>query len=295
MKFKVRHLTRYTYDAAVSDCQNTAVLLPRASRWQQVQRAALSVVPEPNWAQERSDWVGNRIVDFSVETLHEALEVVADSAVEVIVPSLPLWDDTPSWERVAAYQDAQELLDIYRLPSALVPEATEAMRAYAASSFAPDRPVISAVMDLTSRLFNDFAYVPGSTEVSTPVSEMFQSRMGVCQDFAHLGLTLLRALGLPTRYVSGYLETQPPEGQPRLVGADASHAWFSVFVQGLGWVDFDPTNNQMPSDRHITVAWGRDYADVVPVKGFTAGGGNQRLHVAVDVVADEESRQQSWF
>lgn len=295
MKFKVRHLTRYSYDAAVSDCQNTAVLLPRASRWQQVQRASLSVSPEPNWLQERTDWFGNRVVDFSVETLHDALEVIADSAVELIVPSLPLWDETPPWESVAVHVDAHEQLDIYRLPSALAPVAVGDMRDYAARSFARERSIISAVMDLTSRLYHDFSYVPGSTEVSTPVHQVFASRMGVCQDFAHLALSMLRGMGLPVRYVSGYLETQPPEGQPRLIGADASHAWFSVFVQGLGWVDFDPTNNQMPSDRHITVAWGRDYADVVPVKGFTAGGGNQRLHVAVDVVAHDDNPQHSWF
>lgn len=127
------------------------------------------------------------------------------------------------------------------------------------------------------------------------MSEVFAHRRGVCQDFAHLGLTILRGLGLPARYVSGYLETQPPEGQPRLIGADASHAWFAVYVPRLGWVDFDPTNNQMPTDRHITIGWGRDYADVVPLKGFTSGGGSQRLHVAVDVVAQENGPQSPWL
>ena len=160
-----------------------------------------------------------------------------------------------------------------------VPELTK----YAALSFTKNRPLIEAVSDLTQRIHNDFEYVPGFTTISTPLSDVFKHRKGVCQDFAHLAIGCLRAMGLAVRYVSGYLETFPSTGKEHLIGADASHAWFSVYLPNHGWIDFDPTNNLMPDDRHITVAWGRDFADVTPLKGVVMGGGQHMLTVSVTV------------
>lgn len=282
MKFHVRHVTRYQYAMAVSDGQSSSVLLPRQTPWQSVERADLWVSPEYRWIRESLDWFGNRRHEFAVESIHDYLEVAAESRVEVIEPTHGPLNASPNWEDACA---GDGLLMPYRLPSLMVPPCDGDMWSYAQESFQPGRPILEATMELTQRIFADFSYTQGVTEVTTPVREVFQSRQGVCQDFAHLQLALMRGQGLACRYVSGYLETQPPEGQPRLIGADASHAWIAVQVPGIGWVDFDPTNNQMPSDRHITVGWGRDYADVVPVKGFTSGGGEQSLQVSVDVRA----------
>jgi transglutaminase-like putative cysteine protease len=164
---------------------------------------------------------------------------------------------------------------------------TKALADYAAPSFSPGRPWLAAVLDLTARVFSQFQYDPTATTVNTPVAQVLQNRRGVCQDFAHLQIGCLRSLGLPARYVSGYLLTAPPAGQQRLVGADASHAWLSAFCPELGWIDFDPTNNQIPTTKHITLAWGRDYSDVCPIKGVLVGGGQHRMRVAVDVVPVE--------
>ena len=292
MKFRVRHLTRYQYSMAVSDGQSSTVLLPRTTPWQRVERAEIQVSPEPRWQRERADWFGNRRYDFAVESIHDFLQVVAESRVEVIPPLLPEPDATPAWEHAL---QGDPLLTPYRLPSHWVPTVSAEMKAYVEQSFTPGRSIMTAALELTQRIYADFSYMPGVTDISTPAREVFQSRAGVCQDFAHLQLALLRSLGLACRYVSGYIETQPPEGQARLVGADASHAWISLYVPGTGWVDFDPTNNQIPSDRHIIVAWGRDYADVVPVKGYTSGGGAQTLQVSVDVSADQEGPEQRWL
>lgn len=289
MKFHIRHLTRYQYSSAVSDGQSSTVLLPRNTPWQSVERSELVVTPSCRWIRERSDWFGNRRHDFAVESVHDYLEVLAESRVEVSAPMHAPLHHSPAWESAAT---GDPLLMPYRLSSAMVPDCDSAMWAYAGQSFLPGRPILEAVMELTQRIFTDFQYSPGVTDITTPVRQVFESRTGVCQDFAQLQLALMRSHGLACRYVSGYLETQPQPGHPRLIGADASHAWVAVQVPGLGWVDFDPTNNQMPTDRHITIAWGRDYADVVPVKGFTNGGGSQSLLVSVDVRAIEDDPSQ---
>jgi transglutaminase-like putative cysteine protease len=161
---------------------------------------------------------------------------------------------------------------------------------YARTSFVADRPLVEAALDLTQRIHADFVYDATATTVSTPVEEVFQARRGVCQDLAHVEIACLRALGLSARYVSGYLRTYPPAGQPRLTGADASHAWLSVFGGALGWIDIDPTNNSLPGDEHITVAWGRDYSDVSPVSGMFMGGGQHAMNVSVDVEPLQETR-----
>ena len=188
------------------------------------------------------------------------------------------------WETVHEQLAAYEALDAYELvfESPYV-VGDDAIRDYALQSFAPGRPILAAAMDLTSRIFREFQYRGGVSDVSTPVRDVFAMRQGVCQDFAHLMIACVRSLGLAARYVSGYLLTRPPEGKEKLVGSDASHAWVSVFAGDAGWVDFDPTNNVIPGVEHITFAWGRDYGDVSPINGFIVGGGTHQVSVAVDV------------
>jgi transglutaminase-like putative cysteine protease len=239
------------------------------------------------------DSFGNTTAYFEIEGKHEALEVTARSLVEVFPTQHPDARSTPPWERV---RDACQLEKLtpgseagaFRFGSPMVPLGRE-FTDYAEAEFSPGRPVLEAVLGLTNRIFRDFKFDPRATEVSTPVSEVLKKRAGVCQDFAHLMLACLRSLGLPARYVSGYLETAPPPGKVLLTGADASHAWVSVFCgESAGWIDTDPTNNLLPGERHITVAWGRDFSDVSPLRGVTLGAGGQKLDVAVDVIPVEE-------
>lgn len=214
--------------------------------------------------------------------------MTALSEVEVISPpNCPSPDNQPNWEQVAAWPTnnrSPETVEAFPFlyDSPLI-HRFPALKDYARLSFPSGRPVIEATRDLMQRIYSDFAYDPESTTVHTPLTDVFDHRRGVCQDFAHLAIGCLRLIGLAARYVSGYIETIPPPGKVRLVGADASHAWFSIFVPGIGWIDFDPTNNQLPSEQHITVAWGRDFSDVSPLKGVALGGGLHTVAVSVDV------------
>lgn len=290
MMYRVRHVTRYRYERLVTLCHNQAHLLPRDTRNQRCLEAEIAVLPEPVTEAEASDYFGNRVYRFSVETPHRELEVVMSSRVEVdpdrdAAPVLDL-GATCAEARARLWHETDEshlLAREFLLESPMV-KVGEALRDYAAPLFDPSRPLLSAVRELTSRIFGDFAYDPTFTTVATPLEEVLDNRRGVCQDFAHLAIGCLRALGFPARYVSGYVETQPAPGQARLVGADASHAWFAVYAPGEGWVEFDPTNDNMPGAQHITTAWGRDYSDVAPLRGVIFDGGDcQEMTVAVDV------------
>jgi transglutaminase-like putative cysteine protease len=234
------------------------------------------------------DFFGNHVTFFVVQEPHRTLTVTAHSKVTVTPLTVPRATDTPAWEQVRERlrQDRSATgLEAYQyvFDSPYVPSLPQLL-GYAAPSFPSGRPLLAAVLDLTRRIHADFTYDPRATSVSTPLTEVWQNRRGVCQDFAHLQIGCLRALGLAARYVSGYLVTQPPPGQSRQVGADASHAWVSVYCPDSGWIDADPTNNVLPSDRHITVACGRDYSDVSPIKGVFLGGGQHTMEVAVNVV-----------
>jgi transglutaminase-like putative cysteine protease len=248
----------------------------------------LLVRPGPAVSSERLDYFGNHVTFLVVQEPHRLLTITTRSRVEVRPNELPPPAETPAWDTVRTRLRHNRLpaeLEAYQyvFDSPCVVSGA-ALRRYAATSFPPGRPLLTAVLDLTRRLHADFTYDPKATSISTPVDEVLHNRRGVCQDFAHVQIGCLRALGLAARYVSGYLVTQPPSGQPRLVGADASHAWVSVYCPGFGWIDTDPTNNVLPSDRHITVALGRDYSDVSPIKGVFLGGGRHTVKVAVDVV-----------
>jgi len=284
--YRVTHRTTYTYDAPVEQSYNEAHLRPRDTERQRCLTHDIAVDPPPATWSEYDDLFGNRVCAFVVRGGFDSLSVTSTS--EVVVSSPPAPPASPPWESVRMLLDIDRQLSArdarrYRASSRLIPMAG-ALGDYAAPSFSPGRPLVDAVVDLTARIHRDFAYEPGFTSVTTPVLEVLDHRRGVCQDFAHLAVGCLRTVGLAARYVSGYIETVPPPGAPRLVGADASHAWASLYLPGWGWLDVDPTNDQLVSDAYVTVAWGRDYWDVSPLRGSVEGGGaSHRLEVAVDV------------
>jgi transglutaminase-like putative cysteine protease len=287
VKYTVRHLTEYDYAEPVSLSHHLVHLTPRADNGQVCTRRELIILPMPAFRRDRLDPFGNRATYFSIEEPHRHLTVEALSEVTVPAPSRPSSLFPASWEHVRDRVTSELRADVveaygYTFDSPHV-RASAALAAYATPSFTPGRPFLEAVMDLTLRIHEEFVYDPRATTIATPISQVLEARRGVCQDFAHLQIGCLRSLGLPGRYVSGYLLTRPPPGRPRLVGADASHAWVAVHVPDFGWVDFDPTNGVMTSDQHITVAAGRDFADVTPVRGVILGGGHHELDVQVDV------------
>lgn len=293
MRYRLLHRTKYTYEGAVTVSHHMARLAPRNLPGQRCPWHELAIHPVPVGRGVHLDSYGNVTQYFEIEGKHEVLEVISRSLVEVLPTFHPVARATPPWEVVRDACQMEKLTPgseagAFRFASPMVPLGEEFAN-YARPEFAPGRPVLEAVLGLTQRIFRDFKFDPRATEVSTPVSEVLKKRAGVCQDFAHLMLACVRSLGLPGRYVSGYLETAPPPGKTRLTGADASHAWVSVFCgEGAGWIDTDPTNNLLPGERHITVAWGRDFSDVSPLRGVTLGAGGQRLAVAVDVIAVDE-------
>jgi transglutaminase-like putative cysteine protease len=283
--YDVRHKTTFSYEENVSVSHHVLHLMPRRHPQQTCFASETLVDPEPAVDSVGEDYFGNPVHYLTVQEPHRELVVDAHARVEVRASTLPLaLEQSEPWEAVRDELGGPAVLAAYEFAFASPYVAfNDDIYDYALQSFTPGRPILAAAMDLTSRIFREFQYRGGVSDVSTPVSEVFAMRQGVCQDFAHLEIACLRSLGLAARYVSGYLLTTPPEGQQKLVGSDASHAWLSVYAGSAGWVDFDPTNNVIPSVEHITFAWGRDYGDVSPINGFIVGGGAHRISVAVDV------------
>ncbi|MBN2645630.1 MAG: transglutaminase family protein [Desulfuromonadaceae bacterium] len=286
MNFRVRHITRYSYSDPVQLCRNEAFLLPRDTAHQVCLDSRLTIDPSSSDVHERRDFFGNRVSHFAIQSPHDYLSITAQSDVSVEVdPADYQRGHELSWEQVRlklqSARDRQESSP-YLYDSPLISCRAE-LAHYAVASFAAGCSIVEAVDDLMRRIYQEFSYRPGMTSVATPLAEVLEKRHGVCQDFAHVAIGCLRSIGLAARYVSGYIETIPPPGQEKLVGADASHAWFSVYVPTIGWLDFDPTNNQRPHQQHITVAWGRDFSDVSPLKGVALGGGHHEVSVSVDV------------
>ena len=287
MLYKIVHRTTYKYKYPVTVGTHVACLKPRAMAHQQPAKSELHIQPRPATRTDRVDFFGNLLCFFTIQEPHR--ELVVEARSEVIMDG----NGTP-WPQLALpWEEAVKVVPNDHSPAGL--EAYQfgfesprirvrpEFASYALQSFTPRRPMPEALLDLTARIHKDFRFDSKATSVRTPIEEVFKKRRGVCQDFAHLQIACLRSLNLAARYVSGYLRTYPPPGQPRLVGADASHAWVSAYCPGIGWLDVDPTNNLVPSNGHVTLAWGRDYSDVSPLRGLILGGGAHKLHVGVDM------------
>ena len=287
MTYRILHTTTYRYKHTISFGNHVVYLTPRTYAQHRCTWHDLQVTPIPATRSERDDYYGNHVIFFTVQEPHDELRIEARSMVTIDADAVVWPAHAPAWDDVArelpkdlsaagleAYQFVFESPRIRR---------SEEFAAYAAPSFAPGRPLTEAVLDLTARIYREFKFDSKATNVRTPAEEVLRQRKGVCQDFAHLQIACLRSLNLPARYVSGYLRTYPPPGRPRLIGADASHAWVSVYCPDAGWLDVDPTNNLVPSRSHVTLAWGRDYGDVSPVRGVILGGKDHKLDGGVDM------------
>ncbi|MBX8510586.1 transglutaminase family protein [Pseudomonas cichorii] len=289
--YQILHDTHYKYDSPVSLAQQLAHLWPRSSPWQRCSEQHLEILPTPTTRRDELDVFGNPLTRLAFERPHDELQVNARLRVEVLKrPELdfnlsPDWEVTRSALTYSAQRMSADLLEAcrYRFESPYV-HLKRSFAEFSQDCFPPGRPLLLCVQALMEKIFEEFTFDGEATQVATPLVEVLERRRGVCQDFAHLMLACLRSRGLAARYVSGYLLTQPPPGQPRLIGADASHAWVSVFCPASGWVDFDPTNNIQPALEHISLAWGRDFSDVSPLRGVILGGGNHDPEVRVTVM-----------
>jgi transglutaminase-like putative cysteine protease len=299
MIYRIRHLTRYDYSGPATLSHNEARMLPRELSWQQCLSYQFKINPAPIRLRERIDFFGNRVAYFSTESVHLSLEVVVTSEVQTRarpaqdIFSTIRWEDAVSDVSAALKTGNRDCIDarLFVLESPFIRHQLS-LAQYAQDCFGAGRDLREALMCLNERIYDEFVYDPDVTTTATPVLEVLASKRGVCQDFAHLMIACIRALGLPARYVSGYMETLPPPGQEKLLGADATHAWVAAFIPGWGWLELDPTNGTLADERYIILAWGRDYADVTPLKGVMTGGGEHELTVAVDVVALADADQQ---
>lgn len=290
MKYRVRHVTTYRYGKPVDLACHMLHLMPRELPQQTVLGTRILASPEPARQSRRLDHFGNRVSWLFLDRPHDRFQVALEATVDVLFPRPREAATTPAWELVAAATrqggpDAWEAAE-FLFDSPMAP-ADPAAGGYAAASFSLGRPVLAGLLDLTGRIRRDFAFRPGVTSIATPVARVLAQRAGVCQDFAHAMISGLRALGLPARYVSGYLRTRPRPGEPARRGADQSHAWVGCWLgPQLGWVDLDPTNDLVVRDEHVVLGWGRDFSDVSPVRGVILGGGQHTVTVAVDLDAE---------
>lgn len=292
MIFDIIHTTKYKYENGASFCHNLTTLKPKSCSGQTLLDYKLEISPKPTDFSERIDFFGNTIARFSIQQYHQELKVTARSRVYRDYDS-QLQDFNLDAAKKVTVKEAKKLLEEYNLEtlnakqfvlkSPLISSISEEIKEYAKISFKKNSSVFEASYDLMERIFNDFDFVSGYTDIATPLREVMKYKKGVCQDFAQIAIACIRSVGLPARYVSGYIETLPPEGMVKLIGTDASHAWFSVYIPNFGWVDFDPTNNQIPKNQHIVVAHGRDYLDVPPLKGVTYSSGKNEMEVSVDI------------
>ncbi len=288
MLYTITHTTEYTYAGYISLCHNIAMLIPRNTDKQHCKKTVINIRPEPDVITEYEDFFGNKKLYFAIQHDHKKLSVTVVNQIEKtnkIPLAINLYSNT-AWEdaRQQLFEPQPDYIDARQyIPETVMTTIDDQITLYALQSFTPQRPIFEATQNLMHRIYTDFKFDPDFSTISTPVTEIMRLKRGVCQDFAHLAIACLRSIGLPARYVSGYIETIPAKGKKKLVGVDASHAWFSIFVPNLGWIDFDPTNNQIPGDQHITIGWGRDYADISPLKGVILSSGSHKLCVSVDV------------
>jgi transglutaminase-like putative cysteine protease len=292
MIFQLSHTTSYKYQSDVPFCHNIATLKPKTFLGQTLLDYQLDISPKPAELSERLDFFGNTVTRFAIQTAHSQLKVIARSKVVRDYTLMPNIHDSEEGVNLTLDQALLELLSIkpeildvlqFTLDSIFIAKVSSRIEKYAKVSFKPNRPIFEAAHELMQRIFTDFEFDAEFSNVSTPIDAVMKEKKGVCQDFAQIAIACIRSIGLPARYISGYIETLPPPGKVKLVGTDASHAWFSMYIPKFGWVDFDPTNNQIPKDQHITVSWGRDYYDVPPLKGVIFSAGENKMKVAVDI------------
>ncbi|PKQ43992.1 transglutaminase family protein [Confluentibacter flavum] len=292
MVFQVSHTTSYFYESGVTFCHNLATLKPKDLLGQTVLDYQIVISPTPSEISEKLDFFGNTVTRFSIQKYHTELKVATHSKILRDYSLQPNIDESIEGKSITlqqaliALKSYQEpILDIrqYVLESILIAGISPEIKAYADISFKPDRPIFEAAYELMQRIYTDFEFNSEFTNVATPIHDVMKEKKGVCQDFAQIAIACVRSVGLPARYISGYIETVPPPGKEKLIGADASHAWFSMYIPKFGWVDFDPTNNQIPKNQHIVVSWGRDYYDVPPLKGVIYSTGKNKMKVAVDI------------
>lgn len=300
MIFDLWHKTKYTYDYGTSYCHNITTTKPKTFAGQTLLDYSLEITPTPTDLSERLDFFGNSVTRFSIQQHHKELVVIAKSKVNRDY-DLNIANNFSQGKKVTI-EDTKaflkgtnpEIIDLrqFVMPSPLISNYSDAIKAYAMVSFKPNRSLYDATYELMQRIYTDFDFVSGFTNIATPLKDVMSAKKGVCQDFAQVAIACLRSMGLPAKYVSGYIETVAPKGKEKLIGTDASHAWFSVYIPTYGWLDFDPTNNQIPKNQHIVVAHGRDYYDVPPLKGVIYSMGKSNMEVSVDLRPANSQLQQ---
>ena len=292
MIFDVVHITKYTYEYGVTFCHNLATLKPKSFGGQTLLDYALEISPTPADLSERKDYFQNTVTRFSIQEHHKELVVKAKSRIDREFDLQQVDIDLDRMKELTIEDTIEKMKGIapdilnarqFVLQSPLISANAKEVKKYARKSFKKGRSLYEASFELMQRIYTDFDFVSGFTNIATPLNEVMREKKGVCQDFAQIAIACIRSMGLPARYVSGYIETIAPEGKEKLVGTDASHAWFSVFLPQHGWFDFDPTNNQIPKNQHIVVAHGRDYLDVTPLKGVIYSTGKNEMEVSVDI------------
>lgn len=292
MQFEIYHKTEFVYQNTVTFSHNIARLTPKNNAFQTLEHFSMHSAPIPFEESSFVDIYGNNNTHLLIRKAHSKLSVTGKSVVSLDPEKIDahiahIKTNSCNLETARKRLGGFTKEDIYAkpflFPSPLIPNVSENIKTYAKASFAPQRDLFEATYEFMERIFNDFTFVSGFSDVTTPIEEIFEAKKGVCQDFAQFAISALRAIGLPARYVSGYIETLPPEGKEKLFGADASHAWFSLYIPGAGWIDFDPTNNCIPRHQHILLGYGRDYLDIAPLKGVVLSSGESKLNVEVDV------------
>ena len=292
MIYEIYHETKFDYAGLVTFSHNIARLKPKNSTTQKLLEYSLAIDPNPYEINEFIDYFGNTNNYMVIREAHKTLKVVATSKVERVEEEINkelenLKNITLSFkelkQKLSTYHESDVLAKYFLFETQSIPTASEEIKEYALESFKEDRNIIEAASEFTSRIFNDFKFVSGFSDITTPIETIFREKKGVCQDFAQFAISALRSIGIPTRYVSGYIQTLPPEGKEKLFGADASHAWFSIYIPDFGWIDFDPTNNRIPDIQYIILGYGRDYLDISPLKGVVQSSGNSYLSVKVNV------------
>jgi transglutaminase-like putative cysteine protease len=286
MKYKLKHQTLYTYTNVVHHYQGILCLQPRNSAKQLATNFKLEIEPKPSKIYSRTDYFGNIQHYFSIHESHKSLKVTVSSEVEVLHNVVqPISSITCEEARQKFATNLPIKIEVlqYLLPSQFISWDDE-IKAFAETCLQPHTSLFETILDLIKKIYTEFQFKSGATNVNTPLKTVLKERKGVCQDFSHLAIASLRSVGIPAKYVSGYIETLPPKGKPKLEGSDASHAWISVYIPEMGWCEFDPTNNMIPRQRHIVTAYGRDFADVSPLKGIIFSSGEHKVKVEVDVV-----------